>query len=488
MSLVNIAHSNLPTREQRLGSIVSFEGLASELAELSRSGRLQDRPRSFTQVSSCASSCAICLLSLIQDAAVVNHAPLGCAGDFSMFNLVNRYGLVKRGQTPANARLVSTNLNESDAVFGGSQKLEQAIRDAYERFRPKAIFVTASCASAITGEDIDAIADQLEEELKIPVATVHCEGFRSKVWTTGFDVAYHAILRKIVRPPERRRLEVVNVITFWGEDVFSELFNKVGLEANLVVPFADIERIARLSESGATVQMCSTLGTYLAAGLETIYGVPEVKAPPPYGLAGTDAWLRALGRAVHKESEIEELIASEHEAIRPELEDLRQQLKGLTGYVAAGSVHGHSLASVLRELGMNVAGGCFWHHDPKLDHGDPAADSLEHLVKEHGDMPVSICNKQAYELINQLRRMKPDVFIVRHPGMAVWGGKLGIPTFLVEDEHFALAYRGLLRFGRKILDAVNNPSFYKHLAQHAKLPYTDWWLQQGPATFMKEAE
>lgn len=71
MPLVNIANSNLSTREQRLGSIVSFDGLASELAEQSRSGSLQDRPRTFTQVSSCASSCAICLLSLIQDAAVV---------------------------------------------------------------------------------------------------------------------------------------------------------------------------------------------------------------------------------------------------------------------------------------------------------------------------------------------------------------------------------------------------------------------------------
>jgi nitrogenase molybdenum-iron protein alpha chain len=485
MSLVNIANSNLPTREQRLGSIVSFEGLASELSALSRSGKLEDRPRSFTQASSCASSCAVCLLSLIQDAAVVNHAPLGCAGDFSMFNLVNRYGRVKRGKTPANAQLVSSNLTETDAVFGGSAKLERAIRDAWERFHPKAIFVTASCASAITGEDIDALADQLEEELGIPVATVHCEGFRSKVWTTGFDVAYHAILRKIVRPPQKKRPEVVNVITFWGEDVFSELFNPIGLEANLVVPFSDIDRISRLSESGATVQMCSTLGTYLAAGLEQLYGVPEVKAPPPYGLAGTDAWLRALGRTLGKQQDVERLIAHEREAIAEELESLRKQLKGLTGYVAAGAVHGHSIASVLRELGMNVAGGCFWHHDPEFDNRDANADSLNHLVTQYGDVPVSICNKQAHELINQLRRVKPDVFVVRHPGMAVWGGKLGIPTFLVEDEHFGLGYRGLLRFGRKIAEAVNNPSFYKHLARHARLPYTEWWLRQDSTAFLE---
>jgi nitrogenase molybdenum-iron protein alpha chain len=236
------------------------------------------------------------------------------------------------------------------------------------------------------------------------------------------------------------------------------------------------------------VQMCSTLGTYLAAGLESLYGVPEVKAPPPYGIAGTNAWLRALGKTLDKSAEVEALIASELEAIAPELAGLRRELSGLTGYVAAGAVHGHSIAAVLGELGMKVVGSCFWHHDPKFDNADPAADSLRHVVDTYGDMPVSVCNKQTYEVVNQLRRLKPDVFLVRHPGMAVWGGKLGIPTFLVEDEHFGLGYRGLLRYGRKIADTVSNPAFYQHLAQHTRLPYTDWWLRQGSSAFLGAEE
>jgi nitrogenase molybdenum-iron protein alpha chain len=268
MALVNLANSNIQTREQRLGSIIAYEGTAADLGQRSREGRLHDRTRSFTQVSSCASDCSICLLSLIQDAAVVNHAPLGCAADFSMFNLTNRYGQFKRGITPANAHLVSSNLTETDTIFGGIAKLEQAVRDARERFNPKAIFVTASCASAITGEDIDAASDALEIELGIPVVAVHCEGFRSKVWTTGFDVAYHAILRKIVKPPQTKHPEIVNIITFWGDDVFTELFSRLGLVANLIVPFANIERINRanvlhagnLSRGGVGILIWSARG------------------------------------------------------------------------------------------------------------------------------------------------------------------------------------------------------------------------------------
>jgi nitrogenase molybdenum-iron protein alpha chain len=488
MAVIDLSNSNLPVREHRLGSIIAYNGDAADLARQSREGTLRDRDRSFTQASSCASSCAICLLSLIQDAAVVNHAPLGCAADFTMFNLTNRFGQFKRGLARANAHMVSSNLTESDAVFGGAAKLDTAVREAYARFKPKAIFVTASCASGIIGEDVDSQLDRLETELGIPIAAVHCEGFRSKVWTTGFDVAYHAILRKIVKPPVTGRPDLINVITFWGDDVFTELFSKLGLRANLIVPFSNVEQLSRLSESAATVQMCSTLGTYLAAGLESLYGVPEVKAPPPYGLAGTDAWLRALGKTVGKSAEVETLIAAEREAIAAPLAELHKELGGLRGYVAAGAVHGHSIAAVLGDLGMKVVGSCFWHHDPKFDHGSPDADSLTHLVNNYGNIPVSICNKQAFEVVNRLRQLKPDIFVVRHPGMGVWGGKLGIPTFQLEDEHFCLGYRGLLRYGRKIADTVSNPAFFRHLAAHTSLPYTDWWLRQGVDAFLGAEE
>jgi len=479
-------HAAVPIREQRLGAITGYLGDAADLAERSAAGTLRNRNRSFTQASSCSSSCAICLLSLVQDAAVVNHAPLGCASDFSMFNLTNRWGQTVRGLDPHNAWLVSTNLGESEAVFGGVERLADTIREAYDRFHPKAVFVTASCTSAITGEDVDGVARELQEELGIPVAAVHCEGFRSQVWSSGFDAAYQAILNGIVKEPETKTPEYINVITFWGEDVFTPLFEPLGLKARPVVPFSKIEDLEKTSESGATVQICSTLGTYFAHGLEERYGVPEVKAPPPYGVAGTDAWLRALGSTVGKEQEVEELIASEKAAIAPELERLKSELTGLKGYVAAGSVHGHSIAALLDDLGIEVVGSCFWHHDATSDNGDPAADSLKHLVKHHGNVPVAICNKQSYELVNQLRRLQPDIFIVRHPGMAVWGGKLGIPTFLVEDEHYGLGYRGLLRYGQKILDSVNNPSFVRHLAEHTKLPYTQWWLDQPPFAFLED--
>jgi nitrogenase molybdenum-iron protein alpha chain len=79
------------------------------------------------------------------------------------------------------------------------------------------------------------------------------------------------------------------------------------------------------------------------------------------------------------------------------------------------------------------------------------------------------------------------MLIVRHGNLAVWGAKLGIPTFLLQDEHLSLGYRGIIRYGRKIADFVSNPALVKHLARHTKLPYTDWWLEQNPYAFLQDA-
>jgi nitrogenase molybdenum-iron protein alpha chain len=108
------------------------------------------------------------------------------------------------------------------------------------------------------------------------------------------------------------------------------------------------------------------------------------------------------------------------------------------------------------------------------------------LVKHHGDISVTICNKQAYELVNYLRTLKPDLMVIRHAGLAVAIAKLGIPTFLIEDEHFGLGYRGIVRYGRKVVDTLANQAFVRHLAQHTRLPYTSWWLEQRPDAFLSD--
>lgn len=484
MSKINLKEPKVVIREARLGSITGFEGTACRLVQCSHSGKLKDSARSFSQCMSCSSLNAFCQLSMITDAAIVNHAPVGCSGDFFTFNFVYRVGQMERNLPPAMGRYFNTNIEEKDTIFGAAQKLEDTIREVFSRIKPKAIFITTSCASGIIGDDVEAVANNLSKELGIPIVACFCEGFRSKIWTTGFDSAYHSIVRKIVKPPEKKSNKV-NIINFWGSHIFDELLEKLGYEAQYIVPFSTIAQLEHLSEAVATIEICPTLGTYLGAALEQIYGVPEIKSPPAYGLEGTDKWMRELGRVLNREIEIEEIITQEHEKVLPQIENYRSKLEGKTAYITAGAAHGHALISLLRELGMEVKGAAIFHHDPIYDNEDIISDVLAHSVDTYGDVEnYNVCNKQAYELVNILNRIKPDILIARHGGVTLWGAKLGIPTLLVGDEQFSFGYQGILNYAERILETLENREFVTNLAKHSTMPYTKWWLEQNPYSFL----
>lgn len=130
----------------------------------------------------CANAIVECQIGNLTDFILIQHSTIGCAADNAWFNLAFKMGLTRLHKPVQNLRIFCTNLLEKDMVFGASDKLRQAIREAKERFSPKAIFISMACATAIIDEDIDSITDEMEPEVGVPVIPLHCEGFRSKHW------------------------------------------------------------------------------------------------------------------------------------------------------------------------------------------------------------------------------------------------------------------------------------------------------------------
>jgi nitrogenase molybdenum-iron protein alpha chain len=484
MPVVDLKTPEVAVREIRLGTITGYAGSAKDLVGCSHQRALREQSRTFTQSMMCSSSAAFCQLSMIMDAAVINHAPVGCAGDFQNFEVTYRIGQMERDLPPLLGRYFNSNTTESDTVFGGAEKLADTIRTVYDRVHPKAIFVTTSCASGIIGDDIEGTVNEATAELGIPVIACICEGFRSKIWTSGFDSAYHSVVRGLVKPPQKKTKKV-NIINFWGSHIFEELLGRLGYEVNYILPFSTVEQLERVSESAATIQICPTLGSYFGAALEQIYGVPEIKSPPAYGLAGTDQWLRELGKVLDVRDEVEELIKEGHELVEPRLAEYRKKFEGKTAYLTAGAAHGHAIIALLRELGFAVNGAAIFHHDPLYDNDDPTSDALAQDVRNYGDIKnYSVCNKQAFEIINLLTKFRPDILVARHGGMAHWGSKLGIPSFLVDDEQFGFGYQGILNYAERIDDTLSNREYIENFSRKSVSPYTEWWLNQEPFTFL----
>ncbi|MCH4190785.1 MAG: nitrogenase [Butyrivibrio sp.] len=485
---MGLQQSEVPVRENRLKSIIYYSGNAAALTDPQKADSFVHKERSYSQCSDCAQMCAGTITYFVRNAAVVVHSPMGCFANTPVNDTQFRNASLERGQDPDRVHVLCSNISENDTVYGGIRKLQKAVQECYDRFRPEAIFVHSSCAAGIVGDDIEDTAADMEKKLGVPVVPVYCEGFKSKIWSSGFDAAYHGILRKIVKPAEHRQKDLVNIFNFLGSDTFTPLLGKIGLRPNYLVPLASVETISHMSEAACSSQICETLGTYVTKELEDNYGVPKVKTPAPFGIEWTDNWLREIAGYTGKENIVEEVIRTEHERIRPQLEELRTVLKGKKVYIFAGDSYAHNVGSIVRDLGMELVGMTTLHHDMHSDSSETGKDTLAELVKLYGDIEhYTVCNKQPYQVKKIIEELRPDVMIVRHMNMTILGGKLGIPSLLEGETNISAGYDGVITTGKRIRNLMETRGILKTLKEYNQFPYSKWWTdQEDPFYFEKK--
>jgi nitrogenase molybdenum-iron protein alpha chain len=432
-------------------------------------------------------------LSGINDAAIVHHGPSGCAatamGVGSNFDLL----AAALGRDRSHFAYTCTDMTESDTVFGAIENLKDVIRETYNRYSPKAIFIGASCVSGVIGEDFDGLLDDLKDEIPVPIAPVHCEGFKSQIWATGFDVSFHAVLKYIVKPPQKKTNKV-NLIGFtqglsWNtrEDV-RRLLAVIGLEPVWFLASSTVEELEHASEAVATISTCSTLGAYFGIGLEEAYGVPYVRSVPPHGVIGYEDFARALARTVGREADMEAHLAAERAYYLPRIDEVCSKLAGRRAMVAMGPGFGFNFVRILQEFGLSIEHLSTWHFDKQYDDGQRPTAFQYLLDHSPNDFTLSVNDLQNFEFMNILGKVRPDVFVSRHPGSTVWAMKIGIPAYCVYDEFTSFGYKGTLRFAQTLHYIIHNRSFSDNLARHVRLPYTDWWMQQPADACLEELQ
>ncbi len=484
---INLNNSNVATRENRIGSITGYIGTLGDLAKQSECGTLKGCSRCFSQSSTCLSSCALGQLSAIRDVAIIHHGPAGCSVASAGAYYLDKVMAKKRGVTN-NMVYVGTDMNEKDTIFGSAESLRKIILEVNRRYSPKAIFVTSSCATGIIGEDIDSVVDEVKEEIDVPIVAVHCEGFKSRIWATGFDISDHAVLSSIVKPPKQKR-NTINFKNFYesARPEIIEIFKNFDLEPIFLYCNSTVEELSHISESLATTCICGTLGNYLGNGLEEKYGVPYIRTINPLGIAGFETWLREIGKVTDRSEKVEKYIAEQREIYIPQIEEIKKELKGLRAVLGMGPGYTFEVSRVLNELGIEVVWALAWHYDKKYENGD-VPPSMKYLLENDVDFEASVADQQNYEVMNILHKYQPDLYLSRHPGSTVWAIKNGTPAVYVADEYMIFGYKHTLEFAKSILDSIHNRSFEQNLAKRVKLPYTDWWYQQNVDKFLEEAK
>ncbi|SEJ67217.1 nitrogenase molybdenum-iron protein alpha chain [Propionispira arboris] len=470
-------------RESRPHTFNDLGDTSQNLEQDFNKGCLKKADRSFAQGLQCQQINSMAALMSLDDAVFIAHSPQGCIGCTTMATDVFRVGQAHRGvKLIKNPRIIVSNIDQNDVVFGGEKKLQEAITYAGERYDPKLIFIFTSCASGIIGDDVDAVIRDLQQTNKALLIPIHCEGFKSKVCASGFDAAFISITKyilnkeKIEKIPNLINLFAPTTVSYKDQLEIERMLATLGVEANYIPFYSSLEKIKKIPAAVASTSICKVFADEFMQELADVYDIPFSHTVMPIGVRNTDKWFRGIAKIVGKASEAEAIIEQEHARVLPEIEKIRKRLQGKKVFICGGTGRSFAAAALLEDFGMELVGleTPTYDVDAQLD--------IEYLNGIHKNFVVDIANMQPFEQINLVKRLKPDVFI----GVPTWAARLGIPTTHVLDmKRPTMGYDGILYLGNKIADQVDNPGFNVKLAKHARLPYRESWYTENPFKYIE---
>lgn len=489
-----------PTREDRIETTFAYGGSGTNLKKGIGDGCAKYNSRKFAQGGGCQLNLALGIVSSFQNVAIILHGSLGCgSSNLSRTGLKKTAGAQRKKPNSIDPAFIETNLNDNDVISGGREKLRAAILYAEDEYRPDAIIVVNGCVPGIIGDDVDSLINELDEHLAAKIVPVHCEGFKSKFVASGYDSAYHGVLKKLIDPVGRitrtipddiadstekyiysKTVNLFNVgSNSYGDEVeLSRLLQALDLTVRVLPLYSSIEDISHINEAALNVSICATHDDYLLGHLKERFGTDYVLDTLPVGIKNTNQWLREIAKHLKLEKEAEKLIELENAQLLEALEPLKKELKGKTIFVGGGETRSFTTGEFFQSLGMKVVG--IKSHNFDI-FAVPMVDDLE---KE--DFVVSVAPGQPAEELNLLNRLRPDLY-VGHSNANVWVAKLGIPTIPLFGQSFNyMGYSGAFELARKAARALKNTSLAKKLSANVPLPLRQEWYETNPFDNIKD--
>ncbi|HEY3488922.1 MAG TPA: bifunctional nitrogenase iron-molybdenum cofactor biosynthesis protein NifEN [Candidatus Deferrimicrobiaceae bacterium] len=409
---------------------------------------------------SCAYDGARVVLMPITDVIHLVHGPIACAGN-SWDNRGARSSgsqLYRRGFT--------TEMMENDVVFGGEKKLYRAILDLAGRYagQVKAIFVYATCVTAMTGDDVEAVCAAAAEKVTIPIIPVNTPGFIGDK-NIGNRLAGEILFKHVVgtAEPEFVTPYDINLIgeyniagDLWG---MLPLFDALGIRVlSCVSGDAKFEELRYAHRAKLNVIICSKSLTNLARKMKKQYGMDYIEESF-YGMTDTAKALRDIARELDlvnggesdttMRDRAEALIAKEEAACRERIAPIRARLSGKRAVLFTGGVKTWSMVNALRELGVEIL----------------AAGTQNSTLEDFHRMKA-LMHKDARIIEDTSTAGLLAVMAEKMPDLIVAGGKtkflaLKTKTPFLDINHGRsypyAGYEGMVTFAKQLELTVNNP-------------------------------
>jgi nitrogenase molybdenum-iron protein alpha chain len=352
--------------------VINKVGETGDVPEIQ--SNVRTTPGLIGQRGCCYAGCKGVVLGPTRDIVNITHGPIGC-GYYSW--------LTRRNQTNPDASkdgqnfmpyCFSTDMQDEQIIFGGEKKLKQAIQEAYDLFKPKAIGVFATCPVGLIGDDVHSVCKEMKEKLGINVFGFSCEGYKGVSQSAGHHIANNGVFTHVVGTDDtiREGAFKINLLGEYniGGDSFEieRIFEKCGI--TLVSTFSgnsSIDGFANSHTADLNLIMCHRSINYVAEMMEKKYGVPWIKV----NFISAEATAKSLRKiAAYFEDpmlteRVEVVIAEEMPAVEKARNAVYPRTKGKRVMLFVGGSRAHHYQDLFNELGMLTlsAGYEFGHRD-----------------------------------------------------------------------------------------------------------------------------
>ena len=248
----------------------------------------------------------------VSGSALLAHSPQGCE------YLVNN-AFAWQECDYMETMTLCTKLCVDEIVHGGEDLLARTIREAKD-LPITALFVLSACGPEIVGDDIVAVCETMQPEVKFKLVPIECAGFRGSQYD-GIDIALDGMLRRLVNEGSDKIPGSVCLIAphananptwmadlEWVKQVLSRMGVRVVATLTHKTPLQDIENV---SSAEASLLLSHDAGQKAADYLSATWGIEQIcrGIPLPIGMTNTERWLTRLGERFDRQKEAERMVS-----------------------------------------------------------------------------------------------------------------------------------------------------------------------------------
>ncbi|QRG07606.1 nitrogenase iron-molybdenum cofactor biosynthesis protein NifE [Xanthobacter dioxanivorans] len=403
----------------------------------------------------CAFDGAKIALQPLTDVAHLVHGPIACEGN-SWDN---------RGAKSSGSNLwrtgFTTDINETDVVFGGEKRLFKSIKEIIEKYNPPAVFVYQTCVPAMIGDDIDAVCKAAKEKFGTPVIPINSPGFAGPK-NLGNKLAGEAILQHVIgtEEPEYTTPYDINII---GEYNLSgelwqvkPLLDELGIRILACISGdGRYKDVASSHRAKAAMMVCSKAMINVARKMEERYDIPFFEGSF-YGIQDSSDSLREIARMLIERGADPELMDRTEALIEREeakawaaIAKYKPRFKDKKVLLITGGVKSWSVVAALQEAGLELVGTSV-KKSTKED-----KERIKELMGQDAHMIDDMTPREMYKM---LKDAKADIMLSggRSQFIAL---KAAMPWLDINQErhHAYMGYVGMVKLVEEIDKALYNP-------------------------------